>query len=73
MPSFIKIEDVRDVPSAVPGRNGKTDKQVIYLVDMTRRYFFMMAAEDYTADKAMEKIKADETERQKLIGHQFTV
>lgn len=73
MPSFIKIEDVRDVPSAVPGRAGKTDKQVIYLVDMVRRYFFLMPMEDYTPDKALEKIKSDETERQKLIGHQFTV
>jgi len=71
--SFIKIEDVRDVPSADVKRAGKQDKQIIYSVDMARRYALIMPGEDYTPEKARLKIEADEIERLKLLGTNFNV
>jgi hypothetical protein len=73
MGSVIRIEDVRDVPSADMKRVGKMDKQVVYRVDGVRQYWFNMPDDEYTPEKAMERIKTDEKDRQKIIGQTFAV
>lgn len=73
MSSYIRIEDVRDIPGVTIDRAGKMDKQIIYLVNEARRYSFTIPDEDYTPEKAMERIRADERERMKIIGETFVV
>ncbi len=71
--SMIRIVDVRDSPDLTIARSGKTNVQVTYNVDEQRQYVITLPKEDFTPQKAMDKIKEDETERLKLIGETFNV
>ena len=71
--SKVRIVDVRDAPDLTIERAGKMNVQVTYNVDEMRQYTITMPKEDFTPSKAMEKIKADEQERLRLIGETFDV
>ena len=71
--SKIRIVDVRDNPNLTIERAGKMDVQVTYNVDEQRQYTITMPKEEFTPEKAMAKIRADEQERLKLIGETFDV
>jgi len=71
--SMIRIVDVRDTPDLTIARSGKTNVQVTYNVDEQRQYVLTLPKEDFSPEKAMDQIKAEEQERLKLIGETFTV
>lgn len=71
--SKIRIVDVRDAAGTTIERAGKLDVVITYVVDEQRSYAIGMPKEDFTPEKAMAQIKADEAERLKLIGETFDV
>ncbi len=71
--STVKILNYQVIFSFAQERMGKKDVIVNYSVDGVRQYSTSMPAEDYTPEKAIEQITAEEKERLKLIGKTFEV
>jgi len=68
-----KIIDIRDIPSADPGRVGKMDSMIVYQLDAFRTYTTIMPKEDLTEDRIRERIKAEEGERAEWKAKTFEI
>ena len=69
----IRIIDELDISSMTPGRFGKKDVMVRYVVDEQRTYDITLPQETFTSELAMKAIKEREVERAKLIGKTFEI
>jgi len=69
----IRITDIREVPTLTPEGQLKEEMLITYLVDGVRAYQTRLPKEGFSPEQAMEQIKAEEKERQKVIGLEFEV
>jgi len=73
MPEKVTIRDIREVPAREPERVGKIDMMVTYSFDAFRTYMTLIPKEEFTEEKLIEVIRAEEEERKKWIGKTITV
>lgn len=71
--SKITVTDVREGPSGIPGRLGKTDVIVTYTVDDVRAYQTRLNKEDSSPEAIRKQITAEEKDRLQVIGMEIEV
>ena len=69
----VTILDIRDMPSATPGREGKLDVFVTYQIDPTHTYVISIPKEEFNEIRLKEEIKKDLEEKQKWIGKKLSL
>lgn len=69
----VKILDTRKIPSADPGRVGKSDYVVTYQVDGLRTHYVVLPQEAPSDAQIQSAIKAEEKARAGLVGRSFTI
>lgn len=64
----VKIVDVREIPSGDPTRIGRLDVMVTYSIDAFRTYVTVIPKEEFNEETLKERIKKEQTERERWIG-----
>ena len=73
MPTKIKVNDVRSVPSGEPDRIGKFDKLVMYETGPMDRHILRIPEEEFSEERMIEEIKKDIAERAQWAGKEYEV
>ena len=69
----VKILDVREWPSADPGRIGLLDYVITYQTDPFKVGTITMPKEDFTESKMLEKIKEDMAAKAMLMEKEYEI
>ncbi len=67
------ITDMRELPSAVPARQGQKDIMLTWREDGQRVYNLTLPAEGFDRAAAIRLIEAEVAKRAELIGHSGAV
>lgn len=67
-PIKFRITDVRPVPSVEPARVGKVDNFITWVEDDARPYGLSMPSEDYTPERALQRVKEEVSRHALIIG-----
>lgn len=63
-----KITEDREMPSVMPERAGKLDHLISWMEDNTRVYQLFIPSEEYTAERAIQKVRDEVGKRARVVG-----